>query len=244
MSEIPENIDVDAPIKGLILIVEDDTAIRHMVRDYLVEQGFSVSEADSGAAMEKHIQAQAFDLVLLDLNLPDQDGLSIARRLREELEIPVIIITGRKDDVDRIMGLELGADDYITKPFNLRELLARIRAVLRRSANAPRMVRRGDPVRHYKFHGWELSTGTRRLRKPTGESVELTNGEYSLLVAFLRAPRKVLTRDQLHDDIYDRSIDVQILRIRRKIEIDPSSPEFIRTERGAGYFLNCDVETK
>jgi two-component system, OmpR family, response regulator len=131
----------------------------------------------------------------------------------------------------------------------LRELLARIRAVLRRSANGPRMVRRGDPVRHYQFSGWELSTGTRRLRKPNGEHVDLTNGEYSLLVAFLRAPRKVLTRDQLlelsrlHDDIYDRSIDVQILRIRRKIEMDPSNPEFIRTERGAGYFFNCDVET-
>jgi two-component system, OmpR family, response regulator len=240
----------DLPTKGLVLIVEDDSAIRQMVTDYLSEQGFTVCEADSAAAMEKHLSAQTFDLVLLDLNLPDQDGLSIARRLREELEIPVIIITGRKDDVDRIMGLELGADDYVPKPFNLRELLARIRAVLRRSASGPRMVRRGDPVRHYEFNSWELSTGTRRLKKPTGEVVELTNGEYSLLVAFLRSPRKVLTRDQLlelsrlHDDIYDRSIDVQILRIRRKIEMDPSNPEYIRTERGAGYFFNCDVETR
>ena len=146
------------------------------------------------------------------------------------------------------MGLELGADDYVTKPFSQRELLARIKAVLRRT-EGKREARRGESVRAYKFTGWELNTGTRRLKSPGGESVDLTNSEYALLVAFLRSPQRVLTRDQLleasrlHDDIYDRSIDVQILRLRRKIEESPNQPSLIKTERGAGYYLNSTVET-
>jgi DNA-binding response OmpR family regulator len=235
-------------VEAHILVVDDDAAIRSLIRDYLGEHDFKVSVAETGAEMDRVLGAEVVDLVILDLKLPDEDGLAIARRLRESLDLPIIILTGRKDEVDRVMGLELGADDYVTKPFSQRELLARIKAVLRRT-EAKRATRRGEAVRAYRFAGWELNTGTRRLRGPAGQAVELTNSEYSLLVAFLRSPQRVLSRDQLleasrlHDDIYDRSIDVQILRLRRKIEESPNQPALIKTERGAGYFLNSSVET-
>jgi two-component system, OmpR family, response regulator len=232
-----------------ILVVDDDAAIRELIREYLSEHDFAVSMAETGAEMDKVLGgAEMVDLVILDLKLPDEDGLSIARRIRESLDLPIIILTGRKEEADRIMGLELGADDYVTKPFSQRELMARIKAVLRRT-EGKRAKRRGESVRAYKFAGWELNTGTRKLKAPDGRNVELTNSEYSLLVAFLKAPQRILTRDQLlessrlHDDIYDRSIDVQILRLRRKIEESPNTPTLIRTERGAGYYLNSTVET-
>jgi two-component system, OmpR family, response regulator len=231
-----------------ILVVDDDAAIRELIREYLAENDFKVSVAETGADMDRVLGAEVVDLVILDLKLPDEDGLAIARRLRESLDLPIIILTGRKDEADRVMGLELGADDYVTKPFSQRELLARIKAVLRRT-ESKREARRGESVRMYKFGGWELNTGTRRLKSPGGEQVDLTNSEYALLVAFLRSPQRVLSRDQLleasrlHDDIYDRSIDVQILRLRRKIEESPNSPSLIKTERGAGYYLNSTVET-
>ena len=231
-----------------ILVVDDDAAIRELIREYLSEHDFKVSMAETGAEMDKVLGAEMVDLVILDLKLPDEDGLAIARRLRESLDLPIIILTGRKEEADRIMGLELGADDYVTKPFSQRELMARIKAVLRRT-EGKRAKRRGESVRAYKFSGWELNTGTRKLRSPDGRNVELTNSEYSLLVAFLKSPQRILTRDQLlessrlHDDIYDRSIDVQILRLRRKIEESPNQPTLIRTERGAGYYLNSTVET-
>ncbi|HZZ94183.1 MAG TPA: response regulator [Usitatibacter sp.] len=231
-----------------ILVVDDDVAIRELIREYLAENDFQVSLAETGADMDRVLSAEIVDLVILDLKLPDEDGLAIARRLRESLDLPIIILTGRKEEVDRVMGLELGADDYVTKPFSNRELLARVRAVLRRT-ESKRVARRGESVRAYRFAGWELNTGTRKLKAPDGRNVELTNSEYALLVAFLRAPQKILSRDQLlessrlHDDIYDRSIDVQILRLRRKIEESPNQPSLIRTERGAGYYLNTIVET-
>jgi two-component system OmpR family response regulator len=231
-----------------ILVVDDDAAIRELIREYLAENDFKVSVAETGADMDRVLGAEVVDLVILDLKLPDEDGLAIARRLRESLDLPIIILTGRKDEADRVMGLELGADDYVTKPFSQRELLARIKAVLRRT-ESKREARRGESVRMYKFAGWELNTGTRRLKSPAGVAVDLTNSEYALLVAFLRSPQRVLSRDQLleasrlHDDIYDRSIDVQILRLRRKIEESPNSPSLIKTERGAGYYLNSTVET-
>jgi DNA-binding response OmpR family regulator len=230
-----------------ILVVDDDPAIRDLVREYLVEHEFRVTVAGTGAEMEVVLGQNVVDLLILDLKLPDQDGLAIARRLRETLDLPIIILTGRKDEVDRVMGLELGADDYVTKPFSQRELLARIKAVLRRS-EARAASRRDEKIRAYRFGGWELNTGTRRLSSPDGRNVDLTNSEYALLVAFLRAPQRVLSRDQLlessrlHDDIYDRSIDVQILRLRRKIEESANEPKLIKTERGAGYFLDSIVE--
>jgi two-component system, OmpR family, response regulator len=231
-----------------ILVVDDDAAIRGLVREYLSEHDYKVSVAETGAEMDKVLAAEHVDLVILDLKLPDEDGLAIARRLRESLDLPIIILTGRKEEADRVMGLELGADDYVTKPFSQRELMARIKAVLRRTEQK-RASRRQEVVRMYRFSGWELTTGTRRLKSPDGRNVELTNSEYALLVAFLRAPQKILSRDQLlessrlHDDIYDRSIDVQILRLRRKVEDSPNQPKLIRTERGSGYYLNSAVET-
>ena len=231
-----------------VLVVDDDPAIRELIREYLAENDFKVSVAESGGDMDRVLGAEVVDLVILDLKLPDEDGLAIARRLRESLDLPIIILTGRKDEADRVMGLELGADDYVTKPFSQRELLARIKAVLRRT-ESKREARRGESVRAYLFSAWELNTGTRRLKSPTGEMVDLTNSEYALLVAFLRSPQRVLTRDQLleasrlHDDIYDRSIDVQILRLRRKVEESPNQPKLIRTERGAGYYLDSTVDT-
>ena len=238
----------DAAVEAHILVVDDDPAIRELINEYLTENDFKVSVAETGADMDRVLAVEIVDLVILDLKLPDEDGLAIARRLRESLDLPIIILTGRKEEVDRVMGLELGADDYVTKPFSNRELLARIKAVLRRT-ESKRATRRGETVRAYRFSGWELNTGTRKLRSPDGRNVELTNSEYALLVAFLKAPGRILTRDQLlessrlHDDIYDRSIDVQILRLRRKVEDSPNQPTLIRTERGAGYYLDCQVET-
>jgi len=232
-----------------ILVVDDDPSICELVRDYLVGHDLRVSVAGSGEEMDAVLGAEVIDLVILDLQLPDEDGLDIERRLREQLDIPIIILTGtRKTEGDLVKGLELGADDYMTKPFSQRELLARIKAVLRRT-EVKRSVRRAETARAYHFAGWELSTGLRRLKSADGNIVQLTNSEYALLVAFLRSPKKVLSRDQLlelsrlHDDIYDRSIDVQILRLRRKVEEKAHEPKLIRTERGAGYFLDADVGT-
>ncbi|HYT96330.1 MAG TPA: winged helix-turn-helix domain-containing protein, partial [Casimicrobiaceae bacterium] len=168
--------------------------------------------------------------------------------LRDESTIPVIMLTGRREEADRVMGLELGADDYVTKPFSPRELLARIRAVLRRRPE----LQQGRPegVRAYRFDRWELNLNTRRLKAPDGRHVELTNGEFSLLVVFLCAPHRILSRDQLidmsrlhSDDVYNRSVDTQIMRLRRKLETGPAKPQYIRTERGAGYMFGVPVET-
>src|SRR5687767_14055337 len=233
---MPQTIKTRAAVEAHILVVDDDVAIRDLIREYLTENDFKVSVAESGADMDRVLGAEVVDLVLLDLKLPDEDGLAIARRLRESLDLPIIILTGRKEEVDRVMGLELGADDYVTKPFSQRELLARVKAVLRRT-EGKRAKRRGETVRAYKFTGWELNTGTRKLRAPDGRPVELTNSEYSLLVAFLKSPQRILSRDQLleasrlHDDIYDRSIDVQILRLRRKVEESPNQPKLIRDRK-------------
>jgi two-component system OmpR family response regulator len=236
-------------MEARILVVDDDPAIRELVREQLVQSGLAARVAGTAADMDAVLAAETVDLVILDLKLPDADGLAVARRLRESLDLPIIILTGsRKEEIDRVMGLELGADDYVTKPFSPRELLARVKAVLRRT-EGKREARRGEAVRAFRFAGWELNTGLRRLKSPEGQAVELTNSEYALLVAFLRAPQRVLSRDQLlessrlHDDIYDRSIDVQILRLRRKVEEKPNEPRLIRTERGAGYYLDTPVET-
>jgi len=230
-----------------ILVVEDDRPTRDLIARYLTDNHFRVSSAVTGAEGESALGRDPVDLVVLDLNLPDQDGLMLAKRLLAEHDIPIVILTGRTEEMDRVLGLELGADDYVTKPFSPRELLARIRAVLRRTQGKPGS-RRTQALRVYRFAGLELRSGTRKLISPSGNEVELTGGEFSLLVAFLNSPRQILSRDQLlegsrlYDDVYDRSIDVQILRLRRKIEADPSEPQLIRTERGAGYYLDCEVE--
>jgi two-component system OmpR family response regulator len=232
-----------------ILVVDDDADLRQMVADYLSDYDLRVTGAADGAAMRDAIAHEAVDLVLLDLKLPSEDGMTLARELRETSSVPIIMLTGRKDDVDRIMGLELGADDYLTKPFNLRELLARIRAILRRTQAHPVTHVEGRAPQAFRFGAWELDLRSRRLTSNDGERVELTHAEFALLAAFLGAPERILSREQLlelsrgnDENVFDRSIDVQILRLRRKIESDPSRPKLIRTERGAGYFFNSQVE--
>ncbi|MEO8101600.1 MAG: response regulator [Betaproteobacteria bacterium] len=235
-----------------VLAVDDDETVRNLISEYLAENGYRVTLAGHGRDVETIMRSDPVDIILLDVKLPGEDGFSVARGIRRTSNVPIIMLTGQGHEVDRVLGLELGADDYLVKPFSPRELLARIKAVLRRygprDADGGTAVRRESELRTYRFAGWELSTGSRRLLSPKGERIDLTNGEFALLISFLKAPARVLSRDQLlegsrlHDDIYDRSIDVQILRLRRKIEADPNEPKLIRTERGAGYFFDAAVE--
>ncbi len=233
-----------------ILVIDDDPSIRDLVVEYLSKNDMRVSAGASGREMFEVFDREAIDLVLLDLKLPGEDGMQLARSLRERATVPIVLLTGRNEEADRVMGLELGADDYVTKPFSPRELLARVRAVLRRYQVQATLPERDNTRRAFRFSGWELNLRTRRLMSPDGSPLELSNGEFSLLSAFCRAPRRVLTRDQLlsmsrlHEaEVYDRTIDVQIRRLRSKIERDPASPVLIVTERGAGYLLASEVET-
>lgn len=231
-----------------VLAVDDDPAIRDLIFEYLTDNDLSVTVAADGEEMTAALEEYAIDLVVLDLRMPGEDGMKIARRLREQSSLPIIVVSGRLDEADRVMALELGADDYLTKPFRPRELLARIRTVLRRTVATRSLTGRQVDARAYRFAGWELNIGTRRLTSPDGKRVELTNGEFCLLNAFLASPGRILTREQLleasrlYDDVYDRSIDVQILRLRRKIEEAPSHPAYIKTERGAGYIFAVSVD--
>ena len=231
-----------------VLVVDDDAAVCALVKEYLSQNDFRVTAAATGKQMMEVLASEAIDLIVLDLRLRGEDGLHLAQRLREGSKIPIIIVTGRLDEADRVMGLELGADDYVTKPFSPRELLARIRAVIRRYHAVEPLPGRDEGLRAYRFAGWELNVRLHRMTSPTGEHIPLTNGEFSLLAAFLSSPERILTRDQLLDlsrlhstEVYDRSIDVQILRLRRKIETDPANPQLIRTERGAGYVFCAPV---
>jgi two-component system OmpR family response regulator len=233
-----------------ILVVDDDPALRALLMEYLAEHELRVTAVASGAEMRAAFDREAIDLVVLDLRLPGEDGLQLARQLRERANVPIVLLTGRAEEADRVMGLELGADDYVTKPFSPRELLARIRAVLRRTQAPADMSVRDDQRRALRFAGWELNLRTRRLTAPDGARLELSNHEFSLLVAFCSAPQRVLSRDQLlnlsrlhNAEVYDRTIDVQVLRLRRKIEGDPFHPAFIVTERGAGYRFDAAVQT-
>jgi two-component system OmpR family response regulator len=233
-----------------VLAVDDDPSVRQMIADYLADNEVRVTTLASGREIADVMARETIDLVVLDLRLPGEDGMQIARKLREESDVPIIMLTGRKDEADRVMGLELGADDYLTKPFSPRELLARIRALLRR-ARAQETVADGlARIRAYRFAGWELSVRLRRLTAPKGETVPLTNSEFNLLVAFLAAPQRVLSREQLldlsrlhNDEVYDRSIDVQVGRLRKKLEAGAAQMDLIRTERGAGYVFTSPVET-
>ena len=228
-----------------ILVVDDDREIRDLLNRFLVKHGLRVSTARDGIEMTRILDGAAIDLVVLDLMLPGEDGLSLCRKLRSTTTLPVIMLTAMGEDTDRIVGLEMGADDYLPKPFNPRELLARIKAVLRRVQSLPAGSPKGDTA---KFDGWVLDLGSRRLTSPQGEEVELSTGEYDLLLAFATHPRRVLSRDQLLDLArgrtaapFDRSVDIQVMRLRRKIEADPKEPRLIKTVRGGGYMFAAEV---
>lgn len=231
-----------------VLVVDDDDAFRQMVDEYLTQNDFRVTGLRSGREMLGAIGTQVVDLVLLDLRLQGEDGMQLLQQLRAQSQMPVIVLTGRTDAVDRVMGLELGADDYLTKPFSPRELLARIRTVLRRTRAGQESP--GAPAcRAYRFSGWELNLRRRQLTSAAGQTVSLSNGEFNLLAVLLAGANRVLTRDHLiessrryDNEVYDRAIDVQILRLRRKIEPDPARPQFIVTERGVGYRFVGGVE--
>ncbi|HEY3849323.1 MAG TPA: response regulator [Steroidobacteraceae bacterium] len=242
-------LDVVESIHSHILVIDDDPQIRALLAEYLAEHGLQVSVASSSEEMSRILANETIDLVVLDLRLAGEDGMVIARSLRERSSIPIVMLTGVRDEADRVMGLELGADDYLTKPFSPRELLARIRTVLRRTRSAGTQPAGEREIRAYRFAEFELNLRTRRLKQGNGNLIALTNGEFNLLAALLAAPERILTRDQLleasrvyDNEVYDRAIDIQILRLRRKIERDPSQPQFIVTERGAGYILRAQVE--
>lgn len=234
---------------GHIIVVDDDPTLRQMLIKFLEEHDVPVKSASNRSELNRHFEGAQPSLIILDLRLGQEDGLDLLREIRSHSDVPVIVTTGhRPDEIDRIVGLELGADDYIIKPFSLRELLARIRAVLRRQEMG-RSARARDPDRGgYRFNGWRLDRRGRRLFDPTEAPVSLSKGEYALLLAFLEAPQRPLSREQLlqatrvHEDIFDRSIDVQVLRLRRKLESDPSAPSVIQTERGVGYVFALPVE--
>ena len=236
-------------IQPHILVVDDDPQIRGLLEEYFAENELRVSLAASGGEMSQILTDEAIDLVILDLRLAGEDGMAIARTLRGSSAIPIIMLTGVRDEADRVMGLELGADDFLTKPFSPRELLARIRTVLRRTKSTALAQAREREIRAYRFADFELNLRTRRLKRRDGPNIDLTNREFNLLAALLAAPERILSRDQLleasrvyDNEVYDRAIDVQVLRLRRKIEADPAQPRFIVTERGVGYIFRSPVE--
>ena len=232
-----------------ILIVDDDPELRELLRGYLGGNGYDVDAAEDGAAMRSRIAAAAPDLVILDLMLPGEDGLALCRELRAAsatAALPILMLTARGEDTDRIVGLEMGADDYLPKPFNPRELLARISSILRRAGeNAAREA----PARAFAFAGWTLDLGARPLVGADGVGVPISNGEFKLLRAFAENPFRVLTRDQLMDVLagreagpFDRSVDVMVHRLRRRLDDDAREPQLIKTVRSEGYMLAADVE--
>ena len=231
-----------------ILVVDDHREIRDLIGRYLVKNGFRVTTSENAAAARKALKAAAVDLVVLDVMMPGEDGLSLCRFLREGSDTPVILLTAMAEDTDRVVGLEIGADDYVTKPFNPRELLARIRAVLRRTLAVPKS-RDAVEARKLKFDRFVLDVQRRELLAADGVSAPLSTAEFQLLTAFLKRPNMVLNRDQLMDltsgrtpQIFYRSIDNQVSRLRKKIEIDPKVPELIKTVWGGGYIFTADVE--
>lgn len=231
--------------RPLILVVEDDDEIRSLVCEYLRANGFDTEAARNGAEMDQMLPRISPDLVVLDIMLPGgEDGLSICRRLRAQSAIPIIMLTARGDDIDRIVGIEIGADDYIAKPFNPRELSARIRAVLRRSAGLE-----SRPENEVRAGHLTVNYDRREVRADNGPPLDLSSGEYALLTVFLSRPQRVLDRDQLLElasgrstsGAFDRAIDVQVSRLRKKIERDPANPELIKTVRNGGYIFASKV---
>jgi two-component system OmpR family response regulator len=231
-----------------ILIVDDDREIRDLLARFLTRHDFRVDTAADGREMDRALAGGRFDLIVLDLMMPGEDGLAICRRLRAETAMPILMLTALGEEADRIVGLEIGADDYLPKPFNPRELLARIRAVLRRAEAEPRGATGEDRASALTFDGWRLDRSARELRDPEGTLVPLTSGEFDLLEALAERPQQILSRDQLADltsgrvlGPLDRSIDVALSRLRRKLGEDPKTPRLIKTVRHGGYYFAADV---
>jgi len=230
-----------------ILIVDDHREIRDLVFRILTREGFRVSTAQDGRTMRKVLADARIDLVLLDIMLPGEDGLTLCRSLRAASQIPIIMLTAKGEEVDRIVGLEMGADDYLPKPFGGRELVARIKAVLRRSRIAPEVETKVKP-KVYRFDRWSLNSQARELVREDGVTVPLSSAEFELLLALVQRPQRVLSRDQLLDltrgrvaGAFDRSIDTQVSRLRKKIERDPSDPKIVQTVWGGGYIFTASV---
>jgi DNA-binding response OmpR family regulator len=230
-----------------LAVLDDEVDITRLLANYLQGHGYRISQLHSGPALMQLMAVDPPELVLLDLGLPGEDGFSIARQLREHWRCGLVIVTGRGDAVDKVVGLEVGADDYVTKPFDLRELLARIKAVLRRIGPAEAAAA-ASPREGFRFAGWQLDVAARRLAAPGGQEVALTGGEFDLLLAFLRHPGRVLSRDFLLERTrgreaapFDRTIDVQVGRLRKKLEDDVEQPQIIKSVRGAGYILVAAV---
>jgi DNA-binding response OmpR family regulator len=231
-----------------VVVVDDEPELRQILAEYLGKHGFAVRIAASGRELGVHLATEPADMLILDITMPEEDGLSIARRMRARSTIPILMLTAASDVVDRVVGLELGADDYVTKPFDLRELLARVRALLRRAEPAPTVSGPPRPVaeraEHVRFGKALLDVNARCLLDGKGETLPLTAMEFDLLQAFARNPNRVLTRDRLLDiahnrdnEPFDRSIDIRIARLRRKIEPDPTKPQVIKTVHGSGYIF-------
>ncbi|TLP45600.1 response regulator [Cohaesibacter sp. CAU 1516] len=234
-----------------ILVVDDHRDIRELLSKYLSKNGFRVSDADGGVKMRQVLKTAAIDLIVLDVMMPGEDGLTLCRHVRENENIPVILLTALGEETDRIVGLEIGADDYVSKPFSPRELLARIKSVLRRSQSMPPEAQRTEEPELLRFDDWVLHVHQRELVSPKGVTVPLSAADYRLLVTFLKRPTMVLSRDQLLDltsgrtaQIFDRSIDNQVSRLRKKIEEDPKVPKLIKTVRGGGYVFTGKVTGK
>jgi len=238
-----------------VVVVDDDPKVRLLLRRCLETDSYKVLEADSGRALHDHLQHNTVDLITLDLNLGAENGLTIAADLRARSGVPIIIVTGKGDVIDKVVGLEMGADDYISKPFHVREVLARVRSVMRRSATRPPTPEEPQTVaaqrgadRAFHFNGWTAHPSRFELTDSDGTVHDLTTSDFNLLMIFLRSPKRVLSRDQIMDQLsgqewtpYDRTIDNQVARLRKKIEPDPGNPSIIKTVRGVGYTLTADV---
>ena len=230
-----------------LLLVDDERSIREPLAQYLVRNGFRVTAVENASEARMRLNANAIDLVILDIMMPGEDGLSLCRHIRETSEIPVILLTAKSEETDRIVGLEMGADDYVLKPFSPRELVARIKVIFRRVATGGQRVTAPDGAT-YAFANWLLKTQERTLVDGEGVALPLSTAEYNLMLAFATRPNQVLSRDQLLDitqgreaNAFDRAIDNQISRLRKKIEPDPRSPTLIKTVWGGGYTLSADV---
>ncbi len=238
--------------KHHVVLVDDDEDMREALTDALMDHGYKATAVAGGTALWDVLRTQKCDLLIIDLFLDHENGLELARHVRSENPIPIIMLTGKGDETDRILGLELVADDFLMKPFNMRELIARIRANIRRSTKLSRTFKEPIEEDHecVMFRNWVLDLTSRELKDQSGRRVDLTFGEYNLLETLVRAPGRVFSRDQLlqrlhscESNVFDRTIDVLVLRLRRKIEPNPSKPSLILTKRGAGYFLSCKVRS-